>query len=159
MMIAIGKKLLLLLLIGALCLAAVETDNSMTTGEQINWQLSSSAGGGSGVSTNYILGGSVGQFATGPINALSSRLNQGFWQVYETASCCNVPGDANHDGATNVGDAVFLINYVFRAGPAPTCMDEGDTNSDCQVNVGDAVFLINYVFRAGPAPVCGCVGS
>jgi hypothetical protein len=30
-----------------------------------------------------------------------------------------VCGDANSDGDLNVGDAVFMINYVFRGGPAP----------------------------------------
>jgi hypothetical protein len=66
------------------------------------------------------------------------------------------PGDANGDGVTNVGDAVFLINYVFRDGPPPDPFKAGDANSDCAVNVGDAVFLINYIFRDGPAPEPGC---
>ncbi|MCP4566944.1 MAG: hypothetical protein GY841_05120, partial [FCB group bacterium] len=35
-------------------------------------------------------------------------------------------GDANSDGALNVGDAVYMINYVFKNGPAPVdgCCDE-----------------------------------
>lgn len=72
-------------------------------------------------------------------------------------SCCNVPGDANDDGQGNVGDAVYLINFIFKGGAFPPCMNEGDANADCQVNVGDAVFMINFVFKGGPAPVCGCV--
>jgi plastocyanin len=70
--------------------------------------------------------------------------------------CCDTPGDANDDGQTNVGDAVFMINFVFKGGPAPPCLNEGDANADCQANVGDAVFLINFVFKGGPAPDCGC---
>lgn len=34
--------------------------------------------------------------------------------------CCRC-GDVNGDGTANVGDAVFLINYVFKGGPAPDC--------------------------------------
>lgn len=30
-------------------------------------------------------------------------------------------GDANGDGTINVGDAVYLITYIFRGGPAPIC--------------------------------------
>jgi len=30
-----------------------------------------------------------------------------------------VCGDANSDGSLNVGDAVFMINHVFKGGPAP----------------------------------------
>jgi len=73
------------------------------------------------------------------------------------SGCCDVPGDANDDAQANVGDAVYLINFVFKGGPFPPCMNEGDPNTDCQVNVGDAVFMINFVFKGGPAPVCGCV--
>lgn len=36
------------------------------------------------------------------------------------ASSCY--GDANCDGAVNVADAVYTINYVFRNGPAPGCL-------------------------------------
>ena len=30
-------------------------------------------------------------------------------------------GDANGDGEVNVGDAVYLISYVFKGGPPPQC--------------------------------------
>jgi hypothetical protein len=75
-----------------------------------------------------------------------------WWWV---TSCCNLPGDANNDGKVNVGDAVYIISYVFRGGPAPPCLQEGDANGDGKVNVGDAVYIISYVFRGGPAPICG----
>jgi hypothetical protein len=63
-------------------------------------------------------------------------------------------GDANGDGQCDVGDAVFLINYVFREGPAPNPVLAGDANCDAQVNVGDAVYIINYVFGEGAPPGC-----
>jgi hypothetical protein len=65
-------------------------------------------------------------------------------------------GESNGDGDINVGDAVFLINYIFRGGPAPEPVCVGDANGDDEVNVGDAVFLINYIFKEGPAPVGDC---
>ena len=67
-----------------------------------------------------------------------------------------IPGDANGDGSVNVGDAVFLINYVFKSGPAPDPLCTGDANGDDSINVGDAVYLINYVFKSGPPPVTPC---
>jgi len=72
-------------------------------------------------------------------------------------SCECLPGDANDDNDDeqyNVGDAVYIITYVFKGGPPPTPWPicSGDPNGDCQVNVGDAVYLINYVFKGGPAP-------
>ncbi len=65
-------------------------------------------------------------------------------------------GDANRDSDINVGDAVFLINYVFKDGPAPNPICAGNANGDSGTNVGDAVYLINYVFKSGPPPVEPC---
>jgi hypothetical protein len=67
------------------------------------------------------------------------------------------PGDANADGAVNVGDAVFVINYVFRGGQPPPYPNWADVNADCSINVADAVYLINFIFREGPEPLPGCV--
>lgn len=65
-------------------------------------------------------------------------------------------GDANGDNELNVGDAVFLINHVFKGGNPPDPQCAGDANGDGGVNVGDAVYLIAFVFKGGPAPVEGC---
>jgi hypothetical protein len=67
-----------------------------------------------------------------------------------------VCGDANGDFTVNVGDAVFLIAYVFKGGPPPDPVCRGDANGDGDTNVGDAVYLIAYVFKGGPPPVEQC---
>ena len=58
-------------------------------------------------------------------------------------------GDGNADTVLNIADAVFLINYVFKGGPAPDPECVGDANGDDAVNLADAVCLINYVFKGG----------
>ncbi len=63
-------------------------------------------------------------------------------------------GDANADLTINVGDAVFLISYVFKGGPPPWPVEGGDANCDGGTNVGDAVYVISYVFKGGPEPCC-----
>jgi len=65
-------------------------------------------------------------------------------------------GDANGDGSANVGDAVFLISYVFKGGAAPIPLCAGDANGDGNTNVGDAVYMISYVFKGGAPPVATC---
>lgn len=65
-----------------------------------------------------------------------------------------VCGDANGDENINIGDAVFLITYIFKSGPAPDPIEAGDANGDTSVNIGDAVYLVNHIFNGGPAPVC-----
>jgi|GEM_PF-737450 len=69
-------------------------------------------------------------------------------------------GDANRDGKKSVSDVVFLINYLFKGGPAPDPVDLGDVNF-CEQNppvqpgkptVADVVYLVNYLFKGGVAP-------
>jgi hypothetical protein len=63
-------------------------------------------------------------------------------------------GDVNADGAVNAGDIVFLLDYLFRDGPAPHPLEVGDVNCDEVITAGDVVFLIEYLFRGGPEPSC-----
>lgn len=65
-------------------------------------------------------------------------------------------GDANSDGIVSVGDVIWLVNYLFKYGPAPVPCWKGDVNADCRVTVSDVVYLVNYLFKNGPAPLRGC---
>lgn len=68
----------------------------------------------------------------------------------------SVPGDANDDSLVNVGDVVFLVNYLYRSGPDLCVMGAADPNADCRVDVGDIVYLINFLYREGSPPSSGC---
>lgn len=64
-------------------------------------------------------------------------------------------GDANADVQITVSDVVYLINYLFKGGPAPIpCLVAGGANGDSHVTVSDVVYLITYLFKGGPPPVC-----
>ncbi|MCP4566853.1 MAG: hypothetical protein GY841_04640 [FCB group bacterium] len=65
-------------------------------------------------------------------------------------------GDANGDEAVNIGDPVYLINYIFKSGAAPVPLCIGDANGDDAVNIGDPVYIINYIFKSGPPPIDPC---
>jgi len=64
----------------------------------------------------------------------------------------HVSGDVNLDQKVNIGDAVFIVTYVFRDGDAPRVPATGDANADGNLNIGDAVYIVNFVFRGGAAP-------
>jgi hypothetical protein len=63
-------------------------------------------------------------------------------------------GDVNNDAIVNSADVVYLINYLFKAGPEPLPLQAGDVNSDDTTNSADVVYLINYLFKDGPPPDC-----
>ncbi len=67
-----------------------------------------------------------------------------------------VCGDADGNGAVNIGDAVHLVNFIFKGGPAPDPLCVGDVNDDVDINIGDVVYLINYIFKDDPPPVEPC---
>ena len=76
--------------------------------------------------------------------------------VATTAILANpfIAGDANKDRIINVGDIVYLINYLYRSGPQPDPLTAGDVTCDGTLNIGDVVFLVNYLFKGGPEPDC-----
>ena len=64
-------------------------------------------------------------------------------------------GDANYDGIIDVGDVIYLINYLFKGGPLPYPLLAGDADCiDGEVAIGDVVYLLNYLFKGGPAINC-----
>ena len=66
-------------------------------------------------------------------------------------------GDCNGDGRVEAEttDAVFLLNYNFLSGPAPSCLAACDADGDGRVDgqLTDALYLLNFSFLSGPAPV------
>ena len=65
-------------------------------------------------------------------------------------------GDANQDWQVNILDAVFLINFLYKGGPAPIPIVMGDVNGSCSINLLDITHIINYLYKGGPTPVVGC---
>jgi hypothetical protein len=63
-----------------------------------------------------------------------------------------VVGDVTGDGSVDIGDVIFLINYLYIGGPAPDPLMTGDVNCDGVVDTADVIYIINYLFKEGPSP-------
>jgi hypothetical protein len=61
-------------------------------------------------------------------------------------------GDVNLDQKINIGDAVYIVSFIFKDGPVPRVLQTADANCDGNINIGDAVYLVNYIFRGGTTP-------
>jgi len=64
-----------------------------------------------------------------------------------------VRGDSNADGKLNVADPIYTLNYLFRDGPAITCMAAADANGADGVDMSDPMFTVYYLWLQGPPPV------
>jgi subtilisin family serine protease len=88
----------------------------------------------------------AGKLGSGMVNPMAAA--QAYWSA---------PGDVNASGSITVGDAVYLVSYLFRSGPAPMNPNTGDVDSTCNISSTDIIYLVSYLFKGGPQPQPGCV--
>lgn len=69
------------------------------------------------------------------------------------AGCCTLRGDVTGDNKVIVSDLTYLVNFLFKAGPASPCVDHPDLNNDNKVIVSDLTYLVNFLFKGGTAPI------
>ncbi len=63
-----------------------------------------------------------------------------------------VRSDCNDDGNTDVGDMVYLLNFLFQSGALPPCLEACEANADGALDLADALTIGNFLFSMGPPP-------
>ena len=88
------------------------------------------------------------------VRAKDQQNQLSYWSNQENVTVTIlIVGDVTKDGFINLSDVVFLVNYVFRSGAAPSPQYLGNVNGDGDVNLGDIIYLVNFIFKGGPPPV------
>lgn len=54
-------------------------------------------------------------------------------------------GDANCDSQIDLGDPIWILNYIFVEGESG-CLGNSDTNQDGNIDIGDAIWLLDILF-------------
>ena len=87
------------------------------------------------------------------------------WDIVQPDACCvddrgNVDGDP--DDIIDISDLVYLVDYMFTSGPAPTCAEEANIDGSCcasgsseslsDIDISDLVYLVDYMFNDCPEP-------
>jgi hypothetical protein len=75
-----------------------------------------------------------------------------FIDVSANPSAAYVCGDADASGGVDIDDVVYLIAYIFSAGPEPVPYASGDANCSGAIDIDDVVYLIAFIFSGGNAP-------
>ena len=61
-------------------------------------------------------------------------------------------GDSNADGAINITDGIYTLNFLFLGGPEPPCAEAANANDDEALNITDGIYVLNFLFIGGPEP-------
>lgn len=100
------------------------------------------------LSYQYLL---IAEDATAQLSRRSGIVTVSF-----VGGCCLVRGDIDHSGAwpLDIGDLVWLVDYMFTGGAEPACLEEADVNGDGLevIDIADLVYLVEYMFQSGPPP-------
>lgn len=80
---------------------------------------------------------------------------------YEDATCAPEfrRGDCNNDGAFDLSDAIFGLNFLFTGGNRPACEKACDSNDDGSHDISDASRFLGHLFLGAaqpPDPYVGC---
>lgn len=54
-------------------------------------------------------------------------------------------GDFDRDGEYKLNDAVSILDYLFRGGESPVCMDSIDVDDNGLIDISDAIGLLSYI--------------
>lgn len=102
----------------------------------------------------------VGGYYYDPVSGKCTQLGHGRVNAHDAVllllQSSYVAGDANGDGAIDVADPIYVLNYLYKDGPAPVPLAAGDANADCAVDLADAIYLLNYLYKGGAPPQNGC---
>ncbi|MDH3890150.1 MAG: C10 family peptidase [candidate division Zixibacteria bacterium] len=74
----------------------------------------------------------------------------------DVVSCCtghrgNIDGDPANE--VTISDLIYLVDYMFSGGPAPSCPKAADINGSLNLDVSDLIFLVDYMFTGGYPPL------
>jgi hypothetical protein len=102
-----------------------------------------------------LLGEYIGLTAfDGCVHPVWTDTRLGNQDVFTARINCIPYGDVNGDGNIDLGDVVYLINYLWKSGPPPDPYEAGDTNCDGTISISDIVYIINYLYHGGLPPGC-----
>jgi len=61
-------------------------------------------------------------------------------------------GDPDNNGAIQLTDGIFILNFLFLGGADPICFDAADADNNGSVQLTDGIFILNFLFLGGEAP-------
>ncbi|HBO53584.1 MAG TPA: hypothetical protein DD471_16460, partial [Planctomycetes bacterium] len=75
-----------------------------------------------------------------------------------------IRGDPDGNGAVQLTDGIFILNFLFLGGDSPGCLEAADADDNGAVQMTDGIYILNFLFLGGaampaPHPDCGTSGE
>jgi hypothetical protein len=71
---------------------------------------------------------------------------------YSGALVFFVRGDRDANGQIQMADITGSLDYLFKSGAGPSCLDRLDANDDGAINISDPIYLLFYLYGSGSQP-------
>ncbi len=63
-----------------------------------------------------------------------------------------IRGDADRNNKVELTDAIIVLDWLFKDGEEPKCLDAADADDNRQIQLTDAVRILNFLFKGGESP-------
>jgi hypothetical protein len=76
----------------------------------------------------------------------------------KAANTCETPlptfirGDVDNSGGLELTDAINILDFLFKGGAAPGCLDAADANDVDGIDLSDPIYILFYLYASGPQP-------
>ena len=75
-----------------------------------------------------------------------------------------IRGDPDGNGAVQLTDGIFILNFLFLGGDSPSCFEAADADDNGSIQMTDGIYILNFLFLGGaampaPHPDCGTSGE
>ncbi len=78
----------------------------------------------------------------------------------DACDCCYVdrgnvdggPDDGTFAGSVDIGDLVYMVDYMFRSGPNYLCPEEAAVDGNEPIDISDLVYFVAFMFQNGADP-------
>ncbi|MFH2036800.1 MAG: dockerin type I repeat-containing protein [Candidatus Zixiibacteriota bacterium] len=92
-------------------------------------------------------------FITTTFTDLSGRVESATSLVQYQCIPDYLKGDYNNDGTTNIGDVLYLSEFIYKSGPEPFGgAGRADANCNGSIDIADVIFMIKFIFEGGTDP-------
>ncbi len=111
---------------------------------------------GSGVTSGWSVDALVecegNLYLGGPFVSVGGKGSCGFAIWHGEHGCCLLRGDLDESGQVAISDLTYLVNHLFKGGPAAMCFEHADIDGAGVINMSDLVLLVGYLFKGGETP-------